>query len=182
MVAVAHAELGLSYALRSLRAAEEAISSAKEAERIYEAEGDQLGVLSARHNRAVAAIDLGRLEEAKAWLDDALDYYREHGLPEFQAAALEEMARLLQAEGKLHSALDACLEGLSLLEGHVASVAFYKLKAQLGLVEAVMENPDSAVHLREAAAGFAELSQAHEVARLLDRFLAQSFDNGGIGR
>lgn len=169
----AHAELGLSYALRNRGEPTQALEAAERAEDLYRHGHDSLGIVMAQHNKAVAAIDLNLLSEAETWLDAAASHYHNHDDDELEAAVLEEKARLWQIKGATDEAIKAAATGLRLLEGRPRSTMYFRLMTLLGLFE-IQEQPASTQafrRLREAAQGFVELSEAHELAQLIGRLL-----------
>lgn len=172
--ASAHAELGLSYAIRRLGDAATALEKARGSEALYIAENNDLGVANSRHNMGVAALDLGRLEEAKTWLDQALVFYQGRNLNDLAGAVHEELARYWVLRQDLGAAETECRSGLELVKDTAPAVTSLRLEAMLATVERSAGNPAGDKRLRAAAQGLLDIGQGYELLPMLDNLLQEA--------
>lgn len=172
-IAFAHAELGLSYAIWRLGDAATALGKARAAEALYLAENNELGVANSRHNMGVAALDLGRLEQAKTWLGQALVFYRGRNLNDLAAAVHEELARYWALRQDLKAAETECRSGLELLRNTAPGVTSLRLEVMLATIERSAGNPAGDKRLRAAAQGLLDIGQGYELLPILDHLLQE---------
>lgn len=174
----AHAAVGLSYAAWRLGDAATALRVAKTAEALYATEGNPLGVANARHNMGVAALDLGRLDEAKAWLDQALAFYQKEGFTDLAGAVHEELARYWVSVQDLDAAAAECQAGLALMPTDTQTVVSLRLEVMLATIERSMDSPSGDERLGRAAQGLLELGQGHEVLSIVVYLLHEAKNPG----
>ncbi|MGE5589029.1 MAG: hypothetical protein ACM3ZA_00155 [Bacillota bacterium] len=161
-------------ALRTLGDAATALGTARAAEILYIAEGNALGVANARQNMGVAALDLGRYDEAKAWLDEALSFYDHRQLRDFAAAVHEELARYWASMGDPKAAKAECRLGLALVERDAASVVSLRLEVMLAAIERRRGDPSGDGRLRKAAQGLLDIGQGYELLQIPDYLLEEA--------
>ncbi|HEY6967759.1 MAG TPA: tetratricopeptide repeat protein [Candidatus Angelobacter sp.] len=101
---VAQARLLEGGALYFLGERKKARTAYQEAQQIYSAAGDRLGLARTQTNVAVLHLGQGDLVRAKAMFEQALKVFQQAGNKFGMAAALNNIANVLKDEGNLHSA------------------------------------------------------------------------------
>lgn len=172
--ATAHAHLGLGSAIRKFGDATVALETARAAETLYQADSNALGVANARHNMGVAALDLGKLDEAKGWLNEALVFYNDRHLSAPAAAVHEELARYWVQAQDLDAAEAECRLGLALVEGDAPCVMSLRLEVMLATIERRLGKSAGDKRLRRAAQGLVDIGQGYELLALLDYLLQEA--------